>query len=128
MFIRFVVNEICKDSQKRTGVFDVIYRLIDENKLLIEEEQRMKVILEWFSKNLQKPDSFSRSSRNNPVDKAISWFKDSANEHILKIREIISVLETHGIHVEMIKTERPGYIVYEDEFQVAAEPFHETRA
>ncbi len=31
-----------------------------------------------------------------------------------------------SVKVEVIRTERPGYIVYEDEFQVTAEPFAET--
>lgn len=33
------------------------------------------------------------------------------------------VLRTHGVAIKMLKTSRPGYIVYEDEFQVCAEPF-----
>jgi hypothetical protein len=36
------------------------------------------------------------------------------------------ILESHGIVVDVIKTNRPGYVVYEDDFQVAAEPFSET--
>ena len=36
------------------------------------------------------------------------------------------VLEAHDVMVEILRSERPGYVVYEDEFQVAAEPFHET--
>lgn len=34
--------------------------------------------------------------------------------------------DAHGIEVEVLHTERPGYVVYEDEYQVAAEPFTET--
>ncbi len=42
------------------------------------------------------------------------------------MRVMAHILEAHGVHTEMIKTPRPGYIVYEDEFQVTAEPFGET--
>jgi hypothetical protein len=38
------------------------------------------------------------------------------------------ILEEHGIPAEVIETERPGYVVYEDEFQLIAEPFAETGA
>jgi hypothetical protein len=31
------------------------------------------------------------------------------------------ILENHGIVVDVIRTNRPGYVVYEDEFQVAAQ-------
>lgn len=38
-------------------------------------------------------------------------------------RELAAILEAHDIRTEMITTERPGYVVYEDTFQVVAEPF-----
>jgi hypothetical protein len=39
---------------------------------------------------------------------------------------IAAILHAHGVEVEAIRTERPGYVVYEDKHQVAAEPFKET--
>ena len=36
------------------------------------------------------------------------------------------ILNEHGIRTEMITSARPGYIVFEDEHQVAAVPFKET--
>jgi hypothetical protein len=33
------------------------------------------------------------------------------------------MLENHGVSVQMLKTERVGYVVYEDEYQIVAEPF-----
>ncbi len=58
--------------------------------------------------------------------KAISWFKDTATEHLRRIRDVCAILEHHDVRVRMITTDRPGYILYEDEFQVAAEPFADT--
>ena len=42
------------------------------------------------------------------------------------MRVLVQILVAHGIVVEVLRTERPGYIVYEDAYQVAAEPFKET--
>jgi len=36
---------------------------------------------------------------------------------------MVAILENHDVKVEMLKTQRPGYLVYQDEFQVVAEPF-----
>jgi hypothetical protein len=36
------------------------------------------------------------------------------------------LLEHHGIATKKIRTDRPGYVVYEDAFQVAAVPFNDT--
>jgi hypothetical protein len=46
-----------------------------------------------------------------------------ATQHIAQPRELAALLEANDICTEMLATDRPGYIVYEDEFQVLAEPF-----
>jgi hypothetical protein len=43
------------------------------------------------------------------------------------MREFQAVLESYDILVEMLRERRPGYVVYEDEHQVVAYPFSETR-
>jgi hypothetical protein len=37
--------------------------------------------------------------------------------------EMVRILERNGIFVKKIRTDRPGYVVYEDELQIVAEPF-----
>ena len=61
------------------------------------------------------------------MNKAISWFKPGAKAHIAQMYHLSSILGRHGIAVEVIKTGRPGYVVYEDRYQLVAEPFSETR-
>jgi hypothetical protein len=50
-----------------------------------------------------------------------------AAECISKMRHLTMLVRMKGIHVRVITTNRPGYIVYEDPFQVAAIPFRDTR-
>jgi len=59
---------------------------------------------------------------------ALSWFKDSAIEHIRKMHGLAQILRAHDVHVEVIKTDRPGYVVYEDAYQITAEPFGDSGA
>ena len=59
---------------------------------------------------------------------ALSWFKDTAREHVAKVRTIATLLEARGVAVFTVATERPGYVVYEDDFQVVAEPFADSGA
>ena len=128
MYIRFIVQYKDEDSGRRMGIFQALAELRDQGELYNYELDQMKEIHDWFDKNLNKPDHFNRSNRPNTKNKAISWFKDSAISHILKMREIVSILESHNLSVEVIKTESPGYVVYEDEFQVTAEAFRDTGA
>jgi len=36
---------------------------------------------------------------------------------------MVRILERHGIYVKMIRTDKPGYVIYEDDWQLVAEPF-----
>lgn len=129
MYVRFVVPEIDEDSEQELGVFQAVYRLRDDGRLRSYEEEHLETVRHWFNDNLEKPVRFTASKppyyRKNK--KAISWFKDSAQEHISRVREMVAILENHGIAVQMLKTNRVGYIVYEDEFQIVAEPFSDMR-
>ncbi len=82
------------------------------------------------AKHLETPSRFNRTKskgfyRRNT--RGIAWFKDTATEHLARMHEIRRVLEQNGQVVEMLSEARVGYIVYEDAFQVVAEPFSETR-
>ena len=52
--------------------------------------------------------------------------KSQAKEHIQSARELASLLEQYNVRVTTVTTRRPGYVVYEDEHQLVAEPFGET--
>lgn len=126
MLIRFVIHKNDQDSGRRQGLFQALFDLEDEGVLLAHEQAQYDETYEWFRKNLRKPRSFTRSSKPHAKKVALSWFKDTAVEHISKMHELIQILEAHGIVVDTLQTERPGYIVYEDAFQITAEPFRET--
>jgi hypothetical protein len=94
--------------------------------LLPHEQERWASISGWFKQNLPVPTRFARSSKTHASKVALSWFRDTASVHIAKMREIAGILDEHGVVVEMLQDQRPGYVVYQDEHQVAAEPFNET--
>lgn len=125
MYLRFVVAEIHRDSGKELGVFHAVRYLREDGELAPHEEEQHDQILKWFSDNLKKPPKFTASKPPfyRKKSKAISWFKDTAHEHIDRIRSLVEILRNHGIAVQMLKTERVGYVVYEDEYQIVAEPF-----
>lgn len=90
------------------------------------EQAAYREALHWFDENLTTPRKFAASSRPHAKKVAISWFKDSAQAHISRMFALVQILEAHGIVVDVIRTNRPGYIVHEDEHQVTAEPFNDT--
>lgn len=123
MYIRFVTEEMDEDAHRPVGVFQVVYRLLKNGELDEAAHDRLREHLDWFRKNLDAPDRVTRTRRPDAPGKAISWFKPTAVEHIRRMRAMCDELFEHGVVVRMIKAERTGFVVFEDEHQVVAEPF-----
>jgi hypothetical protein len=126
MYIRFVIHQNDSESGRRQGLFQALSDLDHAGVLEPHEIDLYDEVYDWFKANLRKPRSFTRSSKPHAKKVALSWFKDTATEHVAKMRILAQVLDAHSISVDVIQTDRPGYVVYEDEYQVAAEPFSET--
>jgi hypothetical protein len=124
-YLRFVVADIHRNSMKELGVFHAVLRLRERGRLHAHEEELHDSTRNWFNEKLEKPTRFTASKppHYRKPNRAISWFKDTATEHISHIRDLVRILENHGIAVQMLTTDRVGYVVYEDEFQTVAEPF-----
>jgi hypothetical protein len=123
MYIRFVVSERDEDSGRERGVFSALYALDASGELASYERDWFHEAEAWFNENLPRPDRLAWSSRPNAPERAISWFKASAVDHVTCMRELVALLEHKAIVVTELRTERPGYVVYEDEHQVVAMPF-----
>ena len=127
MFIRFVIAGMDADSGRRQGLFQAADELRASGAMTPGDEQRLKQVEEWFEANLAVPKRFAISAKPRRKAQAISWFRDTAMNHIAQMREFKSLLESYGVFVDMLREKRPGYVVYEDAHQVVAYPFSETR-
>jgi hypothetical protein len=128
MFVRFVTLNKNEDSHCLAGVFQEAYRLWDQGRFGKEEARQFKALLQWFHHRLPVPNRFSRSGGRQAHRQGICWFKADAVEHLGKIRELVALLEQCGVSIRRLWTRRPGYVVYEDSFQVTAIPFRDTTA
>ena len=125
-FVRFVIEELDSSSGRRQGVFQAIAELRRSGMLTKDEEDDAAEAWSWFSERLDKPARLGVSRRPHAKAQAIGWFKTTAVAHIQRVRVFERILEAHGVSVSMLRTGRPGYIVFEDEFQIAAYPFGDT--
>ena len=124
MYVRFVVaNMVAADSRHKLGVVQAAGRIADT--LPDTDRDELQDLFDFLNDMLPIPHAFTRSKRRDAAGKALSWYKDSAEKHIGKTRRIAEILDRHDLTVEMLTTQNPGYVVYEDEYQVVAVPFKE---
>jgi hypothetical protein len=123
VYVRFVIARRHPDTGVQMGIFEAVELLPRVGRLPEWDEARLAELRAWFRANLPFPTRVARSRRPNGQHAAVSWFKASAGEHIARARELAAVLEAHDVRTEMLSTDRPGYVVYEDDIQVLAEPF-----
>jgi hypothetical protein len=122
VYVRFVCFKKLDGQRFRLGLFQSIWLAEDAEcrpdwaVSLIEETRR------WFNDNLEAPTLFEHSQWQAHSDRALCWFKASAQEHIRRMFDLKHGLEACGLQVDVLRSRRPGAVRYQDEFQVAAEP------
>ncbi|MBB5727942.1 hypothetical protein [Sphingomonas prati] len=126
MFIRFVISHIDSDSGRRQGLFQAGDDLLGDGCMAEGDAEELRATYGWFKANLAVPTRFSLSARPHAKAQAISWFRDTAAEHVRRMQSYQRLLQAYGLSVIMLRTARPGYIVYEDDVQVVAYPFADT--
>ena len=131
MYVRFVLpKKKHPDTGVEAGVFTVAYALRRKSDLPRHEGDELDELLCWFDERLDVPARFNRTKSKGyerRATKGISWFKSTARLHVSKMQRLAVILRGQGLFVTMIKIRNPGYIVYEDDHQVVAEPFNEFR-
>ena len=82
------------------------------------------------NKNLDVPDRFNKTTSKGwyrRETRGISWLRGSADECVKAFRALAEVVKRCGCEVSEVWENRVGYVIYEDEVQVVAEPFRDTR-
>jgi hypothetical protein len=118
-YIRFAIDLKDEESNVGLGIFHAAGRAVRLGYVTGADADELWEIRVWFSNNLGRPTSFGRDT----LHLGICWFKTGAEEYISRIWEMVRILERNGVYVKKIRTDRPGYLVYEDEWQIVAEPF-----
>ena len=125
MFIRFASGEIDEDSHVPAGLFCAAYELRWSDELPDYEYELLVELRDWFNVHLESPtDHLPRSGH---YGKAICWFRSTAREHLARAWELVTILERNDVLIWKVRAPRTGYVYYEDEVQVFAEPFDDVR-
>lgn len=125
--LRFVAHSVHPPFGHRSGVLKIAYEL---RKTLPPATPGLADVmdqLKWFEANLAIPTRFTTSRHPRAKETAISWVKSGAREHVQRLRLLADLVEEIGqVAIEQIRTDRPGYIVFEDDHQIVALPYADT--
>lgn len=118
MLIRFSLPFVHAATRRHVGIFRGSHWLCCEGRFGPAEVAWFDDEIHWFNQNLPAPWE---------VDpRAVFWFKPDAGEPLSRIWTFVRIVETNGVPVRIYRTRRPGIVVYEDPYQVAALPWRDT--
>ncbi len=111
MFIRFVAGEAFDDTYWSSGIICMARILIEEKKIDYGKE-RIKEIFEILQETLPCPPFSKKLKSGEWTPAAVSWFKDSAKEPIRLVWEIEEIVRQNEQPTRIMRTDKPGKIVY----------------
>jgi hypothetical protein len=122
MYLRFITEFRDEYDEIKTGVFQAMGYLCRTDIMYDFDKRRLMELRDLFNLQLERPTRFSKSLKKNAPKVSLSWYKSTATQHLTKMYEVKELMAPYGIFVTVIKRENPGYIVYEDEYQVSTLP------
>ncbi|MDE7288375.1 MAG: hypothetical protein K2N71_02570 [Oscillospiraceae bacterium] len=116
-YMRIQGREIAYRTQKPVGVFILNWRRIRDGVYSKEDAELYDRTHKWFLENLPQPPFYGNDNEN--PDGAVTWFKTKNAEDMLEhIEPLLGLLEKYNIPYDVVYTDTPGKIIYEDDFQV----------
>jgi hypothetical protein len=108
----------------------------DARKLLVGSDlAELNDVMRWFSDNLEEPERMvpfrdvgeRRARRRKREAMAQCWFREDAEAHIARARELVAILGRAGFaFVERWSERLPGKLCAEDGVQIAVVPYRDT--
>lgn len=116
-FVRIQGRETAYRTGMPVGIFAAVHRL-QEAGLLTDEEKAVYYEIDqiWFQENLPNPPFYDDDKPGKPI----TWFKTATTGFMVKkLQPLMDMLEKYSKPYDIVYTNFPGRIVYEDEWQVA---------
>lgn len=117
-YIRFIVRSDHPSRTRCAGVVTSLRILGEQGRLPDYHLEYSRELFKKLNEGLPCPP-FRQSDWDSDC---ISWFKDTppAQEWISVFRDLVAVLEDSDVEVGTLITDKPGMIVYEDDYQIVA--------
>jgi hypothetical protein len=128
MYVRFVSPQPLDERRGNLGFFQPALDIVYDDDTPYDVYWPIRQELDWFNEHLPKPDSDSFTVRSRKVWRSdgLCWFHDYADEMIQRAFVLASLLRDCGVIITKLATNRPGQILYSDDYQIVAKPDADT--
>lgn len=116
-YVRIQGRETAYRTGKPVGIFAAVHRL-EQAGVLTDEEKAVYHEIDgvWFQENLPNPPFYDDDKPGKPI----TWFKMATTGFMVeKLQPLMEMLEKYAKPYDIVYTNFPGRVVYEDEWQVA---------
>jgi hypothetical protein len=99
------------------GIFALVHRIQEAGKLT-EEEKAIYYDIDqvWFQENLPNPPFYEDDKPGKPI----TYFKTATAGFMMeKLQPLMDMCDNYNVPYDIVYTNFPGRVVYEDEWQVA---------
>ncbi|MBO4325538.1 MAG: hypothetical protein J5845_09125 [Lachnospiraceae bacterium] len=117
-YYRVHTAEIAYMTQQPRGIFTAIWKLVDEKTMNEEEIAEYWRNRKYFEEVLPVPPYYETGNTQG----AVTWFKDTPEGNRIwnEMTFYRQMAEKYGMKLYISeRTEVPGEVIYEDDFQVA---------
>jgi hypothetical protein len=99
------------------GIFALVHHIQEAGKLTNDEKATYYEIDQvWFQENLPNPPFYDDDKPGKPI----TYFKTEAAGFMMeKLQPLMDMCEKYNVSYDIVYTNFPGRIVYEDDWQVA---------
>ncbi len=112
-YCRIQGKELAINTRTGKGIFSMLNQMVTNGVMEDEDVDLFKEIDSWFAVELPWPPQCKRQ------EKVICYFKTENSEMMMKmINPLLWLLERYEHAYDVVYTNFPGEIVYEDEYQV----------
>lgn len=123
--LRFVIPDRDQRTGQPMGLMTLAYGLLRSRDIAQSDESELQRLVHWMETHIPVPSRFARKRNvSHKETHGISWIKADAADAISHLHAIAEIMERYGYRIDILRTDRPGYVVYEDDLQIVAEPFH----
>ena len=119
-YIRYVVDDGEKSDEDMDGLITILNLNIKEGKVGKQDKELFRDLLDWLNEKVPVPPY--KSNKDYWTIDSLAYWKLKNNEKIHEMMYIlIGICDRINLKTKIIETESPGFILYEDAYQIISE-------